>query len=145
MENRWILILDTHLQFSRVLGKGFVGHDGRMLVTPLEQRGEPGLVLRPMFVHVLVTEKRGQRPWNWTPVAGRLDLQVKWSSVCRVLTPREGWRRMRTYVYHDAFSSLGDFGESVIDGGDIGDDRLLIRRWNIHICLEKQTAFLIRF
>lgn len=63
MENTWILMLDTHLEFSRVLWKGFVGHDGRMLVTPLEQRGEPGLVLWPMFVHVLGPEKRGQRKW----------------------------------------------------------------------------------
>lgn len=41
----WPLILDVHLEFSRVLWKVFVSHVGRMLVTPLDQRGEPGLVL----------------------------------------------------------------------------------------------------
>lgn len=41
----WSLILDVHLEFSRVLWKYFVSHFGRMLVTPLDQRGEPGLVL----------------------------------------------------------------------------------------------------
>lgn len=41
----WPLILDAYLEFSRVLWKVFVSHVGRMLVTPLDQRGEPGLVL----------------------------------------------------------------------------------------------------
>lgn len=41
----WPLILDAHLEFSRVLWKVFVSHVGRMLVTPLDQRREPGLVL----------------------------------------------------------------------------------------------------
>lgn len=38
-----------------------------------------------------------------------------------------------TYVCSDALSSLRDFGEGIIDGGDVGDDRLLIWRWNIDV------------
>lgn len=37
--------LGAHLEFHRVLWEVFVGHEGRMLAAPLEQRGEPGLVL----------------------------------------------------------------------------------------------------
>lgn len=42
-----------------------------------------------------------------------------------------------TYICADALSSLRDFGEGIIDGGDVGDDRLLIRRRNIHVCARK--------
>lgn len=46
-------------------------------------------------------------------------------------------KRSMTYVGSDALSSLRDFGEGIIDGGDVGDDRLLIWRWNINIWREK--------
>lgn len=38
-----------------------------------------------------------------------------------------------TYVCSDALSSLRDFGEGIVDGGDVGDDRLLIWRRNINV------------
>lgn len=46
-----------------------------------------------------------------------------------------------TYVCSDALSSFRDFGEGIIDGGDVGDDRLLIWRWNINIWREKMEKF----
>lgn len=42
-----------------------------------------------------------------------------------------------TYICTDALSSLRDFREGIIDGGDVGDDRLLIWRRNINICGQK--------
>lgn len=38
-------IVGAYLQFNRVLREILVGHKGRMLAVPLEQRGESGLVL----------------------------------------------------------------------------------------------------
>lgn len=43
-----------------------------------------------------------------------------------------------TYVCSDALSTLRDLGEGIIDGGDIGDDWLLIWRWNINIWRERR-------
>lgn len=40
-----ILISGNYLKFNRVLWEVLLGHEGRMLAAPLEQRGEPGLVL----------------------------------------------------------------------------------------------------
>lgn len=39
------LRLPAHLEFHGVLWEVLVGHEGRMLAAPLEQRGEPGLVI----------------------------------------------------------------------------------------------------
>lgn len=39
-----------------------------------------------------------------------------------------------TYICTDALSSLWDLGEGIVDGGDVGDDRLLIWRRNINVC-----------
>lgn len=38
-------IMSDHLEFHRILREVLVGHEGRMLAAPLEQRGEPGLIL----------------------------------------------------------------------------------------------------
>lgn len=43
------------------------------------------------------------------------------------------WQRW-TYICTDALSSLWDLGEGIVDGGDVGDDRLLIWRRNINVC-----------
>ena len=47
----------VHLEFNRVLREALVGHEGRVLAAPLEQRREPGLVLRPALVHLLEEEE----------------------------------------------------------------------------------------
>lgn len=54
-------ILGAHLEFHRVLWEVLVGHDGHMLAAPLEQRGEPGLVLCPALVHLLMMEERREK------------------------------------------------------------------------------------
>lgn len=53
-----------HLEFNWVFWEVLVGHEGRMLAAPLEQRREPGLVLRPAWVHLLVMEERGGGKWS---------------------------------------------------------------------------------
>lgn len=52
-------ISGSHLEFHRILWEVLVGHEGRMLAAPLEQRGEPGLVLWPALVHLLMMKERG--------------------------------------------------------------------------------------
>ena len=37
--------VSAHLEFHRILREVLVGHEGRMLAAPLEQRGESGLIL----------------------------------------------------------------------------------------------------
>lgn len=41
-----------------------------------------------------------------------MSVELKWCEV----------QENDTYVYHNAFSSLRDFGKGIIDGGDIGND-----------------------
>lgn len=43
----------VHLEFYGVLWEVLVGHEGRVLAAPLEQRREPGLVLQPALIHLL--------------------------------------------------------------------------------------------
>lgn len=45
-----------------------------------------------------------------------------------------------SYVCGDALASFRDFRESVVDGGDVGDDRLLVWRRNVNVWGENQRT-----
>lgn len=67
--------------------------------------------------------------------------QYVWRATeCRKNQKRKMWEtfgQSGTYICTDALSSLRDFREGIIDGGDVSDDRLLIWRRNINICGQK--------
>lgn len=55
-------------------------------------------------------------------VAGKLYFQAKCKQCVLSVEVALRVQEIETYVYHNAFSSLRDFGEGIINGGDIGDD-----------------------
>lgn len=61
-------------------------------------------------------------------------------SLSRGFGGRQKTKANRSYLCGDAFSSFRDLGESIINRRDVGDDRLLVWRWNVDIWVEDQRG-----